>query len=64
MSAPGGVDRIEVERRRAAACRSFWSDHPLNLAYRRHIGRETFALKPVVAFVLSLPQGEFDACLI
>lgn len=47
--------------RRAAAVRAFWSDHPLNLTYRRTRG-ETFSLREFIAFVLDLPQEQFEAC--
>jgi hypothetical protein len=47
----------EAERIRAA-CRSFWSDHPLNVAYRRERG-ETFSLKEFIGFVVKLPGDRF-----
>lgn len=47
--------------RRDAAIRAFWSDHPLNLSFRRTRG-ETFSLREFIAFVLDLPQEQFDAC--
>jgi hypothetical protein len=47
----------ESERIRAA-CRSFWSDHPLNVAYRRERG-ETFSLKEFIGFVVKLPGDRF-----
>jgi hypothetical protein len=50
----------ETEVRKAAACRSFWSDDPLNLAYRDHTGRHSFTLRAFVAFVVGLPQDRFE----
>lgn len=47
--------------RRDAAIRAFWSDEPLNLTARREIG-ETFSLRRFIAFVLELPQEQFEAC--
>lgn len=47
--------------RRDAAVRAFWSDDPLNLTYRRSRG-ETFSLREFIAFVLDLPQEQFEAC--
>jgi hypothetical protein len=47
----------EAERRRAA-CRSFWSDHPLNMAFRVERG-ERFTLREFVSFVVALPADRF-----
>lgn len=47
--------------RRDAAIRAFWSNHPLNLTFRQSRG-ETFSLREFIAFVLDLPQEQFDAC--
>lgn len=47
--------------RREAAIRAFWSDDPLNLSFRRSRG-ETFSLREFIAFVLDLPQEQFEAC--
>lgn len=41
--------------RRAAACRSFWSDDALNRAFRARHG-ETFSLKDFTAFVIAMPS--------
>lgn len=49
----------DVERRKAAACRAFWSDQPLNVAYRRYRARESFALKDFVAWTVALPVDDF-----
>lgn len=54
----------ESEARRAAACRAFWSDHPLNLLYRQRHGERTFSLREFKTFVLSLSADEFQACLL
>ncbi len=48
----------EAERIKAA-CRSFWSDHPLNVAFRTERG-EPFSLKEFIAFVLALPAERFN----
>lgn len=45
--------------RRAAACNAFWSDRPLNLAYRAATGASTFSLKDFTAFVIGLPSADF-----
>jgi len=45
--------------RRAEACRAFWSDQPLNLAYREATGASNFSLKDFVAFVVDLPADDF-----
>ncbi len=47
--------------RRDAAVRAFWSDDPLNMTFRRSRG-DTFTLREFIAFVLDLPQEQFDAC--
>jgi hypothetical protein len=57
-------DRIISEQaghRRAAACHAFWSDAPLNLAYREATGASTFNLKDFTAFVIALPADQFLA---
>jgi hypothetical protein len=56
-------DRILSEReglRRAAACRAFWSDHPLNLAFRNQQQAETFSLREFTAFVVAMPSEQFQ----
>lgn len=47
--------------RRAAAARSFWSNHPLNLAFRAARQVETFNLRDFTTFVLDLPADQFLA---
>ena len=57
-------DRVYSEQegiRRAAAARSFWSDHPLNLAFREERQVEAFSLKDFVAFVLELSADRFQS---
>jgi hypothetical protein len=46
--------------RRAAACRAFWSDHALNITYRKAIGDRPFTLKEFVTFVVAMPPDQFD----
>jgi hypothetical protein len=48
--------------RREAAIRHFWSDHGLNLAYRRATGAASFSLRQLIAFVRAMPADEFVAC--
>ena len=48
-----------AETRRAAACRAFWSDHPLNLAFRAERQQTIFSLKEFVAFVIAMPSAQF-----
>lgn len=55
------MSAAEIAARRAAACRAFWSDEPLNLYYRRETGSDAFTLKAFIAFVLTMPRAEFDA---
>ena len=50
---------VDEAERIKAACRSFWSDHPLNIAYRHERG-ETFSLKEFIAFVLAMPAERFQ----
>lgn len=45
--------------RRAMACSAFWSDHPLNTAFRAARDTETFSLKDFTAFVIALPADQF-----
>lgn len=45
--------------RRAAACQAFWSDRPLNLAFREQRQTDAFSLKDFVAFVVDLPSDQF-----
>ena len=52
-----------VEIRKAAACRAFWSDHPLNLAYREKTGSAIFSLAQFVEFVCDMSADEFGACM-
>ncbi|WP_315833947.1 hypothetical protein [Bradyrhizobium prioriisuperbiae] len=47
------------ETRRAAACRSFWSDDPLNVRFRSAVGGRPFSLKEFISFVLAMPAAEF-----
>jgi hypothetical protein len=49
------------EARRDAACRAFWSDEPLNLAYRQEIADQPFSLKEFVSFVLAMPSDKFSS---
>ena len=49
----------EAGLRRAAACQAFWSDRPLNLAFRQARGTQTFSLKDFTAFVIALPADDF-----
>ncbi len=49
------------EARRAAACKAFWSDRPLNIAFRHEIGDRPFSLKEFVAFVMDMPAEQFSA---
>jgi hypothetical protein len=56
-------DRVYSEQegiRRAAARRSFWSNHPLNLAFRAERQDDGFSLRAFVAFVLDLPADRFE----
>lgn len=53
----GGDD--EIEARRAAACRAFWSDYPLNGAYRQVVDDWPFTLREFVAFVVATPTDQF-----
>ena len=55
------MSAAEIAERRATACRAFWSDDPLNLHYRREIGRASFSLKEFVLFVVTLPRDEFNS---
>lgn len=63
---PNGSESIvnvagdERDAMRAAACRSFWSDDPLNRAYREIKG-ETFSLKDFTAFIEAMPPEQFLA---
>jgi hypothetical protein len=56
------MEKTDTEIRKAAACRSFWSDDPLNLAYRNHTGRHSFTLRAFVNFVVGLPDEQFESC--
>ena len=53
-----------VRRLARAACRAFWSDHPLNLAFRHQHGSDNFTLKAFVQFVVAMPPGQFAACML
>jgi hypothetical protein len=56
-------DRILSEEegiRRSAACHSFWSDHPLNLAFRAERQADGFTLKDFAGFVIAMPAARFD----
>ncbi|MDB5621067.1 hypothetical protein [Tardiphaga sp.] len=55
----GGVRCSET--RKAAACRAFWSDAPLNVRYREVVGDRPFSLKEFVAFVMDMPAEQFSA---
>jgi hypothetical protein len=61
--ADGGAILQHAEIRRAAACRFFWSNHPLNLAYRAQHGEGTFSLKAFVQFVVDMSSDDFAACM-
>lgn len=50
----------QENERRKAACRSFWSDHPLNMAFRAERG-ERFTLREFVSFVVGMPAERFEA---
>ena len=52
-----------TEIRKAAAARAFWSDHPLNVAFRTKSGKQTFSLKEFSEFVVAMPGDEFAACM-
>jgi hypothetical protein len=58
--ADSGAVLRHVEIRRAAACRSFWSDDALNRTYRQ-INGETFSLRDFTAFVIAMPPEQFLA---
>jgi hypothetical protein len=49
----------QIAERRAAACRAFWSNDPLNLYFQRETGKSSFSLKEFIQFVLLLPHDEF-----
>jgi hypothetical protein len=53
----------ETEIRKAAACRAFWSDHPLNVAYREKVGSSVFTLSAFVEFVTEMSADDFAACM-
>ena len=58
---PGDHILSEAEGvRRAAARRAFWSDHPLNLAFRAERQADGFSLKDFVAFVVATPADQFS----
>jgi len=57
------AQRARIEERRTAAVKAFWSDHPLNLTFRRQTGKTTFNLKAFIAFVIELPEEQFEACV-
>jgi hypothetical protein len=50
---------VQNEARRAAACRAFWSDAPLNVAYREVVDHRPFTLREFIAFVLAMPAKQF-----
>jgi hypothetical protein len=50
----------DIDQRRAAAVRAFWSDDPLNVAFRQRAGN-TFSLRAFIAFVVEMPREQFDA---
>lgn len=52
----------ETRLRRDAAVKSFWSDDPLNLTYRRETGQNSFSLKSFIAFVVAMPREQFESC--
>lgn len=49
-----------AEIRRAATCRSFWSDDALNRAFRE-ISGDIFTLRSFTAFVIAMPSDQFLA---
>jgi len=53
----------EAEIRREAARRAFWSSHPLVDAFRRARAVDDVRLKELIAFVETMPQPEFNACM-
>lgn len=54
------MSTAEIAARRAAACRSFWSDDPLNVAYRQETGAQSFTLRDFIAYVIELPSRQFE----
>jgi hypothetical protein len=54
-------EHADAEARKAAACRAFWSDAPLNVQYREVVGDRPFSLKEFVAFVMGMPAEQFSA---
>lgn len=54
---------MDEEHRRAAARRWFWSDHPLNLAFREERKINSFSLKEFISFVKNLPAGRFHSLI-
>jgi hypothetical protein len=62
MSALSSHDReaTACTDRKALACRTFWSDHPLNLAYREVCGDRSFSLKEFVAYVMAMPADQLS----
>jgi len=61
MPKPNDLQRILAERTDSAR-RSFWSDDPLNITFRQETGKTTFSLREFIAFVIELPQEQFEAC--
>jgi hypothetical protein len=51
----------EIERRRDAACRSMWSEHPLVRAYCAAHGPGPFSLRSLITFAIAMDQAAFDA---
>lgn len=50
-----------VQIRTDAACRAFWSNHPLNLEMRKT--RDEFTISEFIAFVVAMPADKFNACM-
>lgn len=64
LSAIGPNDTIlseEAGLRRAAACQAFWSDRPLNRAFREQCQADAFSLREFTAFVIAMPSDQFLA---
>lgn len=50
-----------IQHRRAIACQAFWSDRPLNRAFREQRQTDTFNLRDFTDFVAGLPSDQFLA---
>jgi hypothetical protein len=58
MQLTGQLSSAE-QMRRAAACQAFWSDRPLNRAFREQYRTSTFTLRDFTAFVIAMPAEQF-----